>query len=126
MNPLSFFIFLSFLSSLALVQASLPRLLVYSRCAGFRHDSIEEAIQTIRSLGDGSLVLDPSLMDEDIRDFRWDTVATEDESLFDKEGWLDQFDAIAFVMVTLSQLYLATPQAVSDTRTLFSFSSIPF
>jgi len=87
------------LTQIITVQA-LPSILLYTKTAGFRHDSIPTAIRTIEGLGNGDINLHSSLVDQDIRDFRWITVAIEDESLFEQQGFLEQFDAVAFVLVT--------------------------
>ncbi|CBQ71805.1 conserved hypothetical protein [Sporisorium reilianum SRZ2] len=95
-------------STLALVASALlaaqaaaqPRILLYTKTAGFRHESIPIAIRTITSLGTGSLTLPSSAIDPSISALRWTTVNTEDETQFHNYTFLSQFDAIGFVSTT--------------------------
>jgi type 1 glutamine amidotransferase len=64
--------------------AGADRVLVFSRTAGFRHDSIEVATQTVASLG---------------AQHGFEVVATEDAATFTVEG-LAGFDAVVFLMTT--------------------------
>ena len=88
------------LAVLAVQAIARPRILVYTKTAGYRHDSIPTAIQTITSLGNGSLSLPASAVDPSISSLRWTTVNTEDETLFHNYTYLAQFDAIGFVSTT--------------------------
>lgn len=104
--------FVSLLLSLAVlaVQASItttaapasspPRILLYTKTAGFRHESIPIAIRTIAALGNGSLALPSSAVDPSISALRWSTVNTEDETRFHNLTFLSEFDAIGFVSTT--------------------------
>ena len=76
---------------------AIPRVLVYTRTAGFRHESIPTAVDTITALGNGTL---SASLDEAVRDVRWETVNTEDDSRFRDTDYLAQFDAIGFVSTT--------------------------
>ncbi|EPQ27819.1 uncharacterized protein PFL1_04564 [Pseudozyma flocculosa PF-1] len=60
------------------------RILLYTKTATFRHDSIPTAIAQITEWSNTTW---PG----------FDVVATENQSLFDRAGWLDQFDALVFV-----------------------------
>ncbi|KAJ9478335.1 ThuA domain-containing protein [Pseudozyma hubeiensis] len=80
--------------------AALPQVLVYTKTAGFRHESIPIAVQTITSLGNGSLTLPSSAIDPSVSALRWSTVNTEDETQFHNLTFLSQFDAIGFVSTT--------------------------
>ena len=60
-----------------------PGVLVYSRTAGYRHDSIEDGGQLVQSLGEG----------------RWRVVLTEDPSVFTPEG-LEDFDVVVLMHTT--------------------------
>ena len=74
------------LASLALAPAqaeALPRVLVFSRTAGFRHASIPEGIAAVRELGAG----------------RWETDATEDPSAFADDS-LRRYRAVVFLSTT--------------------------
>lgn len=79
---------------------ALQRILLYTKTAGFRHDSIPTAIQIITSLGNGSLTLPSSAIDPSISSLRWETVNTEDETQFHNYTFLSSFDAIGFVSTT--------------------------
>lgn len=96
MLPLLFVV----LAVLAVQATARPRILLYTKTAGFRHDSIPTAIRTITSLGDGSLSLSASAIDPSVSSLRWNTVNTEDETKFHNFTWLSQFDAIGFVSTT--------------------------
>ncbi|EPQ26378.1 uncharacterized protein PFL1_06026 [Pseudozyma flocculosa PF-1] len=63
------------------------KVLIYSYTEGFRHYSIPTAVKTIRSLGKNNT---PG----------WDSVHSEDPTDFNKDGYLDQFDALVFVSVS--------------------------
>ena len=78
------------LASLALAPAqaaapgdALPRVLVFSRTAGFRHASIPDGIAAVRELGAG----------------RWETDATEDPSAFADDS-LRRYRAVVFLSTT--------------------------
>lgn len=64
--------------------ASLPRLLVFTRTAGFRHASIETAVQTIAGMGAAN---------------GFGVDATEDPTVFSRRS-LAAYDAVAFVNTT--------------------------
>ncbi|KAF6767110.1 hypothetical protein PSEUBRA_002646 [Kalmanozyma brasiliensis GHG001] len=81
-------------------SAATPRILLYTKTAGFRHESLPIAIRTITSLGNGSLTLPRSAIDPSIADVRWNTVNTEDETRFHNYTFLSQFKAIGFVSTT--------------------------
>lgn len=63
--------------------ASLPRVLVFSKTAGFRHQSIPDGIAAVREIGAG----------------RWETDATEDASAFTPEN-LRRYGAVVFLSTT--------------------------
>lgn len=68
----------------ATAPAGMPRVLVFSRTAGFRHASIETAVQTIRELGlEGGFAVD----------------ATEDPTAFSRRG-LAPYAAVVFANTT--------------------------
>jgi type 1 glutamine amidotransferase len=72
------------------------RVLVFSKTAGFRHDSIEVATQTITALG---------------AQHGFEVVATEDAATFAPEG-LAAFDAVVFLMTTGDVLDAAQQSAM--------------
>lgn len=80
--------------------AAEAHVLLYTKTAGYRHDSIPTAIRTITALGNGSLVLNSSAIDPSISGLRWTTVDSEDETAFHNYTYLSQFDAIGFVSTT--------------------------
>ena len=63
--------------------AALPRILVFSRTAGFRHASIPDGIRTVTELGAG----------------RWSADATEDSSVFTAAN-LKNYRAVVFLSTT--------------------------
>lgn len=65
--------------------AAQQKVLLYSRTAGFRHDSIPNAIAAIEKLG---------------KKHNFETVSSEDPLKFEKKGWLKQFDALVFISVS--------------------------
>ncbi|NBP52508.1 MAG: ThuA domain-containing protein, partial [Actinobacteria bacterium] len=71
------------LAQAAMPGDALPRVLVFSRTAGFRHASIPEGIAAVRELGTG----------------RWETDATEDPSAF-AEDTLRRYRAVVFLSTT--------------------------
>lgn len=81
-------------------SAARPRILLYTKTAGYRHASIPVAVQTITSLGNGSLMLPRSAIDPSVSALRWDTANTEDETQFHNLTFLFQFDAIGFLSTT--------------------------
>ncbi len=64
-------------------ETALPRVLVFTRTQGFRHQSIPEGIVAVRELGDG----------------RWATDATEDPSAF-TPGNLARYRTVVFLSTT--------------------------
>src|SRR5437870_8481990 len=68
----------------ALPEAASYRVLVFSRTAGFRHDSIPDAIAAVRTLGEQSGFL---------------VDATEDPSVFTDSG-LAGYSAVSFLLTT--------------------------
>lgn len=92
----------SLLAIVALVAgqtSAVPRVLLYTKTAGFRHDSIPLAIETVTALGDGS-ALPATALDDSIAQVRWTTVNSEDQTQFRDYSYLAQFDAIGFVSTT--------------------------
>jgi type 1 glutamine amidotransferase len=67
-----------------LTSAALPKLLVFSKTTGFRHDSIPACVEAIRTLGQAN---------------KFDIDATEDSSVFTKDN-LKQYRGIIFAMTT--------------------------
>lgn len=61
------------------------KVLLYSRTAGFRHDSIPDAIDALEKLG---------------KQHDFDTVSSENQDHFEDDNWLYQFDALVFVSVS--------------------------
>ena len=61
----------------------LPGVLVFSRTAGYRHDSIEAGQQFLRSIGEG----------------RWRVECTEDPNVFSAEG-LSGYDVVVLLQTT--------------------------
>ena len=76
-----------------------PKLLLFTATAGFRHDSIPTAIETITGLGNGSLLTANSPSTAGPQQ-RWTTIHTEDSTLFTNASYLSQFAAVAFVHTT--------------------------
>lgn len=72
------------LSTAPSVVEARQRILLFTRTATFRHDSIPTAIEKIIDWGNNSWPY-------------YDVVHTEDQRMFTYQGWLDQFDAIVFV-----------------------------
>ena len=64
-------------------QAALPRVLLFSRTAGFRHASIPDGIRAVRELGAG----------------RWEVDATEDPAAFTAPN-LGRYRAVVFLSTT--------------------------
>ncbi|PWZ00677.1 class I glutamine amidotransferase-like protein [Testicularia cyperi] len=86
------------LIAVATMQVSaMPSILLYTKTAGYRHDSIPVAVETITALGNGSLQLPSSVIDDSISAIRWSSYHTEDQTLFHNQSFLSQFDAISFV-----------------------------
>ncbi|KAI3493235.1 hypothetical protein L1887_42075 [Cichorium endivia] len=81
-------------------QQQQQQILLYTKTAGFRHDSIPTGIRTITALGDGSLTLPSSAIEPSISNVRWSTVNSEDETQFHNYTFLAQFDAIGFLSTT--------------------------
>jgi type 1 glutamine amidotransferase len=73
------------LSSFARLILGKQKVLLYSRTAGFRHASIPNALAALKALG---------------KEYDFDTVSSEDESKFESQSWLNQFDALVFVSVS--------------------------
>ena len=71
------------LAQAAVPGDALPRVLVFSRTAGFRHASIPDGIAAVRELGAG----------------RWETDATEDPSAFAEDS-LRRYRAVVFLSTT--------------------------
>ncbi len=67
-----------------LTTAAVPKLLVFSKTTGFRHDSIPTCVEAIRNLGKAN---------------KFDIDATEDASVFTKDN-LKQYMGIIFAMTT--------------------------
>ena len=65
-------------------QAANPRILVFTKTAEYRHDSIPAAIQAVRDLGAKN---------------GFDVTATEDDTVFSAAG-LAPFDAVVFLLTT--------------------------
>jgi len=63
--------------------AALPRVLVFTRTLGFRHDSIPDGIEAVRRIGKG----------------RFEVDATEDPDAFTEEN-LDRYAAVVFLSTT--------------------------
>ena len=68
----------------AAAQEDQPQILVFSKTAGFRHDSIPQGIAAIQQLGD---------------DNGWGVTATEDASNFN-DDYLGQFEAVVWLSTT--------------------------
>lgn len=81
----------------ALVQAN-PSVLVYTRTAGFRHDSIPTAIEAFKQQG-------PT--------YGINFTFSEDPSLFSDAG-LDSFDAISFVSNSDEGEHISSGQGRGD------------
>ncbi|CAO1634834.1 unnamed protein product [Jaminaea pallidilutea] len=81
-------------------NASWPSILLFTKTAGFRHDSIPAAVEVITRLGNGQLTLSDSNVDSSIKSARWNTVRTEDATKFDDASYLKGFDAIVFAFTT--------------------------
>ncbi|PWN47512.1 galactose oxidase [Violaceomyces palustris] len=81
------------------VQAK-PRILVYTKTAGYRHESIGIAVERITTFGNGSFSLGSDYLDDSVRPSNWDVFHTEDQGFFEIPGSLDQFDAVGFVSTT--------------------------
>lgn len=94
------------LLGLVSIAQGLPRVLLFTATApnGYRHDSIPVAVDTITAMGNGSLPLDAQVVDSSLlttdNAARWETVHSEDTSLFEQSDYLGQFDLVAFVHTT--------------------------
>lgn len=75
-----------------------PKILLFTKTAGYRHDSIPTAIKIITQLGSGALT--PSALDSSVATATWTTVNSEDETDFEDRAYLNQFDAIVFAFAT--------------------------
>ncbi|EPQ26567.1 uncharacterized protein PFL1_05888 [Pseudozyma flocculosa PF-1] len=88
-------------SALLAQQAhAVPHILLYTRTAGYRHESIPTAVDTITGIGNGTLRVPSGSLDASIADLRWQATATSDQAAFRNATYLAQFDAIAFIMTT--------------------------
>lgn len=75
-----------------------PKILLFTKTAGYRHDAIATAVKVITNLGSGSLT--PSALDSSVSTATWTTVNSEDETDFEDRSYLNQFDAIVFAFTT--------------------------
>ena len=73
--------------TLAVGTAPMPDVLVFSKTAGFRHDSIEAGAEAIATLAKG----------------KWSVVLSEDSNVF-KPQTLEQFEVVIFLNTTLDVL----------------------
>jgi type 1 glutamine amidotransferase len=78
---LAILLLLSFTTYITATQ----KVLLYSRTAGFRHESIPNAIAALEKLG---------------KQHNFTTVSTENPKHFEKPNWLNQFDALVFISVS--------------------------
>lgn len=85
---------------------ALPKVLLFTATAGYRHASIPVAIDVIQRLGNGNITLPHSAVSDRVysaasqSSARWETVASENDSLFENESYLEQFDAIVFALTS--------------------------
>ncbi|CAO1614861.1 unnamed protein product [Sympodiomycopsis kandeliae] len=80
--------------------SSSSKILLYTKTAGYRHDSIPAAIDVITKLGTGDLQPNSQYTDPSVQGTRWTTVQSEDEGKFDDSNYLGQFDAVVFAFTT--------------------------
>jgi type 1 glutamine amidotransferase len=79
-------------------EAANPRVLVFTKTEGYRHDSIPAAIQAVRDLGAKNA---------------FDVTATEDDTVFNAGG-LAPYDAVVFLLTT-GDVLNTTQQAAFET-----------
>ena len=81
---------------------ALPKLLVFTKVSpgAYTHESIPTAVDVITRLGDGTLALNDSVADAAFAgsQAKWVTVHDDDDSKWEEEDYLNQYDAVAFVM----------------------------
>ncbi|CAO1636525.1 unnamed protein product [Parajaminaea phylloscopi] len=77
-----------------------PRILLFTKTAGFRHDSIPAAVDVVTRLGTGELSLAADNVDSSVASGRWTTVHSEDASKFEDQAYLNGFDAVVFAFTT--------------------------
>ena len=81
---------------------ALPKLLIFTKVSpgAFTHDSIPTAVDIITRLGEGSLALNDSVADPTFAnsDAKWSSVHDDNDTLWEDGDYLNQYDAVAFVM----------------------------
>lgn len=77
-----------------------PSILLYTKTAGFRHESIPAAIDVVTRLGTGEIEASQQYSDPSFRSARWTTVHSEDQSKFEQNDYLKQFGAVVFAFTT--------------------------
>ncbi|UZJ56390.1 hypothetical protein CBS101457_005710 [Exobasidium rhododendri] len=99
----AFFLPLLLLLTTLLHSASaLPRLLIFTKVSAgaYTHDSIPTAVDVITRLGEGTLALNDTVADPSLANSnaKWDVVYNNNDTLWEDGTYLNQYDAVAFVM----------------------------
>lgn len=99
--PIKYILLISCLLLSSTVFA-LPKILIFSKVSqgAYTHDSIPYATQVITQLGQGTLALNSTVADPSIanKNAKWTVVVDSDDSKWDQDNYLAQFDAIVFLM----------------------------
>lgn len=81
---------------------ALPKVLIFTKISpgAYTHASIPYAIDIITQLGQGNLALNDSIADSSLANSnaKWTVDQNNDDSLWSNDTYLNQYDAIAFVM----------------------------
>jgi hypothetical protein len=96
------------ISALALVTLlssdafALPKLLLFTKVSpgAYTHLSIPTAVDVITRLGEGTLALNDTVADPSFAnsDPKWTIDQSDDDSLWVNASYLNQYDAVCFVM----------------------------
>lgn len=87
---------------------ALPSLLIFTKVSAgaYTHESIPYAIEVITRLGQGTLSLNDSVADPSFANSKakWTVTHNDDDSLWEDGTYLNQFDAVAFLMTKCVRL----------------------
>jgi hypothetical protein len=81
---------------------ALPSLLIFTKISAgaYTHESIPYAIEVIAKLGQGSITLNDSVADPSLANAnaKWTVTHNDDDSIWEDGEYLNQYDAVAFLM----------------------------
>lgn len=110
-RPLSYLCAALLLLLLLSSAHALPSLLIFTKVSpgAYTHESIPFAIEIITQLGQGTLSLDNSIADPSLANSnaKWTVTHNDDDSLWEDGTYLNQFDAVAFLMTKWVHSFLA-------------------